>query len=374
MKKLFLALVLFGALAQQRAEACECPFVPADQLARSATMFFVGETRIPREVVPEGGASFGRSLIWKGPRLTTPIVAGNRPGADASCAAEFYLSATYNVLAYGSFDTGYYTDKCLMARLNTEGPDRDRILFFLSMHFMKIESFLQENGIGQMQSLNWLRKMGNFYLEQNSPEQAQRYFRHAAIISRNSVLDLQGEGESFLQLQMGRQALTRFDDVLEKDSTRQDAWQGRHKALALLGRWSELDEEKIDLTGFVWRNGTLAADLDAPVFTKAWWMMVKADGRKLVKADFSRAELSAVSFKGADLTGADFRKARLYGVDFSGATLKDAVLTGVNYEQVTWPEGFTPPASSPLDIPVPDIQRDAPVTAPSVGQQNATGR
>jgi len=377
MMKRISILVLVLLLSAGAAQACDCPELPPDQVARASTLFFVGQTQIPREVVPKGGASFANSLIWKGARLTTPIIAGNAPEGDASCAAEFFLSETYYIMAYGSYESGYYTDKCALSRVNGESANRDKVMFFLSHHYMKIESFLQENGFGDMQNLTWLRKVAKFYLDEYSPEQAQRYYRHAAIVSRESILDLEGEGEAYLQMGMARQALNRFDDVLEKNNTDPEAWSGRYRALALMGRWDELPGDKPNLAGMVWRQAKLSADLSSPNLTRSWWTQIDAAGRKLTGADFSKSELSVVSFKGADLTGVNFSKSRLFDVDFTGATLKDARFDGASLENVKWPEGFTPPASTPWmgvpkDIPVAETPASLPM--PSIGQQDPAGR
>lgn len=378
MKRLLSVLVIALLAGSGVAKACDCPDLPPDQVARSATLFFVGETRIPREVVPSGGASFANSLIWKGARLTTPIIANNTPGGDSSCAVQFMLPETYNILAYGSFDEGYYTDKCALSRVAGQGENYNLIMFYLSHHYMKIQSFLQENGFGDMQNLVWLRKVAQFYLDEYSPEQARRYFEHAAAVSRNSIIDLEGEGEALLQMGLARQALTRFDDALEKDNTRQKAWSGRYRALGLMGRWEELPSDKADLAGMIWRQGRLTADLLNPVLTRSWWTQIDASSRKLTGANFSRAELSVVSFRNADLTGADFSKSRLFNVDFTGANIKDANFSGITHDHVKWPEGFTPPVSTPwMGLPKNMPAPGAPIPAfpvPSVGQQDPAGR
>lgn len=345
----FMALAL--ACVPGLANACECTQIPPDQVIRGATLVFVGQTGIPQVVVPEGGASFKNREILKGVHLSVPVIANNRPGGDPSCAVTFMQPQMYFVLAQGFYDSGYYTDKCLMDMANTPGVLHDQLSGLAAIYSLKQQGFIDTLGPVDMRNLTYLRKVAAFFLQQHSAEQALRYYRYAVDVSRGSLPDLQGEGEAWLMLGQGREALTRFDDVLEKDNTRQNAWGGRYRALALMNRWSELPE-KPNLTGFEWQRGELKSDLANALLSKAWWVQVKAEGRKLTGNDFSHAELSVVSFKGSDLSGSNFSNARLFNVDFTGATLKDVNFDHVNYEQVKWPAGFTPPPSTPLLQPV----------------------
>lgn len=363
MKLRLLLLALLG-LAPGFAQACECTSQPLDQWVRGASLIVVGETMIPRAVVPDGGAQLNHLQVYKGVNLSTAVIANNRPGGDPSCAVQFYLSRPYLVFAYGNYESGYYTDKCAID-VSTDATLLDKIMLRLGIYNYQLEAFLQKTGYIDMQSLTRVRDVAAFYLEMHSSEQAMRYYKQATLLSRGSVIDLQGEGEGYLQLGMAREALTRFDDVLEKDNTRQAAWSGRYKALALMGRWSELPQDKVNLTGFEWQRAKLGADLANPVLAKSWWVQIDAGGRKLTGADFSGAVLTSVSFKGSDLTGANLSNAKLFDVDFTGAILQDVKLSGINYQNVKWPEGFTPPAS------LPDA---AEAGEALVGQQDPAGR
>lgn len=341
-------LALMLAVVPAISQACQCTLIPPDQLVRGATLVFIGQTNVPQIVVPPGGASFRDRQIFKGVQLTTPVVANNRPDGDSDCAFQFMMPVKYLVVAYGSYDAGYYTDKCIMDQANgADAKARDHIMAYAGRYFLEQQNYIGSLGPTDMRDLIYLRKSAAFYLQQHSAEQALSFYKYATDVSRGSLPDLQGQGEAQLQLGNARDALTRFDDVLEKDNTRQDAWQGRYRALALMGRWSELPE-KPDLTGLEWQRSELKSDLLNAVLSKAWWVDIKADGRKLTGNDFSNAELSVVSFRNSDLTGSNFSNARLFDVDFTGATLKDTNFDHVNYEQVKWPEGFTPPPSTPL--------------------------
>jgi uncharacterized protein YjbI with pentapeptide repeats len=71
-------------------------------------------------------------------------------------------------------------------------------------------------------------------------------------------------------------------------------------------------------------------------------------GTSLAHAVLPGIDLTKANLWQADLSNADIRNAILDGADLRGANLAGTNLTGITYGSSTqWPEGFTPPPSSP---------------------------
>jgi hypothetical protein len=315
---------------------------------RAATLVFSGVVVYPFDDTPEDTTLFSINDAVKGVQLRRPALRPNFPDGDPACAATFELNKNYNVFAFGTYETGYYTNACLVEFV----PDPQKNDWLMEMLKLRTEMGLmylstQPERAQTGLELEQLRMQARDQMAMDNPELALRLFVRAAQLSGDSVVDLFGQGQAYLRLMMAQLALERFDDVLEKDNTRQDAWNGRYQALGLLNRWSELPPEKADLTGFTWRRASLSADLKSPIFAKGWWDEIDASGRSLTGADFSRTFLTNVDFTGADLSNAIFKDAELRNVNFSGANLTGSNLKGrllgIKWDEKTrWPDGFDP--------------------------------
>jgi hypothetical protein len=344
-----IALVLLAGPAL----ACECRQVPLDEKIRAATNVIQGEVVYPYQDQPENITAFRVTGAIKGVHLVKPRIANNAPDGDPACAAEFLLGQRYDIMVFGTYESGYYTDAC-----NSQHAEKGNIKLLMQMFTMRaknaLDLVLATPDLSKLEGLELVdvRKRGEAHLRLENFEMALRMYARAAQVSRNSWVDLLGQGKAYLKLMMATLALERFDDVLEKKPENKEAWSGRYQALALLDRWKELPA-KADLTGFWWRNTKLSSDLDAPIFAAGWWDLIDASGRKLAGANFNAAVLTSVNFNGADLTDVSFENARLREVDFSGANLTGAKLstqmTQIKWDKNTrWPEGFDPQTLSAL--------------------------
>ena len=341
MKRLLMAGLLAQLLASGAAQACTCVPQTAEEIALGSTLVFIGTVKMPQPDSLPGRAYFELLSEVKGGRYINPHILPNRPGADESCKAEFTIGEKYAVVTQGTYLDGYYTDKCIVAQL-ADSKFADEVGRQILLQNLKRQQIPRSV---YPEDLVAMRALAKFYLDSHSPEVAEGVYRAAAEISRGSVIDEAGRGESFLLLGMGRDALTAFDNVLEKEANNEQAWWGRYRALALLNRWSELPPSKALLNNIELRYTTLSADLDQPIFKYVWWYVVDASARKFPGANFTEARLVGVNFSKADLAKADFTKAVLRDVDFTGANLAGANFTGTVLKNIKWPAGFTPPKS-----------------------------
>ena len=331
---------------------CSCREVPAAELMRSSSVAFQGIVVYPEKDQPDNITMFLPDVYYKGVELSRPFIANNRPDGAPACAMKFELNKSYEIFAYGTYETGYYTDACLAHEVTAGTPaNRSRVdmllrlrvdsAFDLMSHFVDTEK-------GGMIEIEKVRIKAQQQLLMNNPELAMRLYAHAAQMSRNSPVDLLGQGKAALKLMMATFALERFDDVLENDSANKEAWSGRYQALALLNRWAELPEEKANLSGLYLRRGAVRASLKAPVFAGGWWDEVDASDSAFPQADFTKMLLTDVLFVRANLDGADFTGTQMRNVDLRGANLKSAKLAGMHTQgvvwdaQTIWPDGFDP--------------------------------
>ncbi len=335
-------LVLFGLVWASPAWACQCETVPLEELVRSSTLAFTGRAiQLDTSTTP-ARMTFARGVIFKGVELMSPVIALNYAEGEASCVADVEVGKDYFVVARGSYDSGYATDFCMMTQANGDDAERQSLMNLFSLQF--IAGSGMRGGIGyEMKDLEALRKYVNFLLESRNPEPALLMSQRAAEVSRNSRIDVATMGEAYLQLYLPKLALEKFDDVLEIQSTNQGAWGGRYRALAQLGRWSEIPVGAgVSFSNLLLRGGEIGGDFTSADFSKSWLEHVSAENRNLTGADFSQSFLAHVNFSGATLSGANFSKARLRavnlrgvdlsGVSFAGSTLDDVDLTGAKLD------------------------------------------
>lgn len=342
---LMLLALLGAAAAEEKPATCTCPALTLDQYMDSSTLIFTGLTLRQSPSTPDGGATFSRLLKIKGVELRSAIVANNRPGGDPACAATFMLNEGRAIFARGNFDTGYYTDKCLVDAANASAA----FMHDVAMNYARraigqpglAQGMTQGNLLSVRTSAEGHYRLGNWEL-------AARFYSYASDISRGSPVDRMGFGEAALRIDKPREALTAFDDVLEKNPDNQQAWAGRNRALVQLGRGNELPREGANLADFPWQYDALVVDLPKANLSKAFWVNIKATGRNLAAASFAEAQLVMVDFSGADLSSVSFRGAKLTQVDFSNAKLEGADFDGAELRDIKWPQGYAPPLRLPL--------------------------
>ena len=312
-----------------QALACECEILPEEEVLRSSTLLFTGvlSPLQRRSDTPEGSEVFRGVEIYRGANLNKPTIATNRPGGDPACEVKFLPQRNYTVIARGTYETGYYTDECMLRQLQEGGRERGQKILAMAA-LQRLQAQQGTGGGGDLGAVA-ARKYGSALLAIHDSEMALLMFRRAAALSNNAPEDSIGQGEALLQLGRPREGLGFFDDVLEKDGANKRAWSGRYRALAQMTRWIELPEQA-DMTGLELEGATLSADLVKPVFRSAWWQHVNAEGRKLVGADFSGSLLSHVNFSGADLSGAVFARVKGRDINLSGANLTGADLRGAD--------------------------------------------
>lgn len=342
MKTCTVLFVLFGLVWAPPAWACQCEAVPLEEIMRSSTLAFTGRAiQLDTSTTP-ARMTFARGVVYKGVRLMKPVIALNYAEGDASCAADVEVGKDYLVVAHGSYESGYATDLCMMTQANGDDVERQKLMYLFSLQI--IAGGGVQGAIGfEMKDLEALRKYINFLLDSQNPEPALLMSQRAAEISRNSRIDVASMGEAYLQLYLPKLALEKFDDVLEVQSTNQDAWSGRYRALAQLGRWNEMPGgEGMRLSHLLLRGGEIGGDFKSADFSQSWLEHVSAENRNLTGADFTQSLLAHVNFSGATLSGANFSKARLRavnlrgvdlsGVNFTGSTLDDVDLTGAKLD------------------------------------------
>ena len=334
-------LILLGLAWAHPAFACQCEAVPPEELMRSATLAFSGRAVAFDASTTPARMTFARGVIYKGVELMKPVIALNYAEGDASCAADVEVGKDYLVVARGSYDSGYATDLCMMTQANGDDVERQKLMYLFSLQFIAGSGV--QGAIGyEMKDLEALRNYVKFLLDSRNPEPALLMSQRAAEVSHNSRIDVATMGEAYLQLYLPKLALEKFDDVLEVQSTNQEAWSGRYRALAQLGRWNEMPNEGVRLSRLLLRGGEIGGDFKSSDFSRSWLDHVSAENRNLTKADFTQAVLTHVNFSGATLSGANFSKARLRavnlrgvdlsGVSFAGSTLDTVDLTGAKLD------------------------------------------
>lgn len=330
----FFLMAAIIALVSSPALACQCETLPLDELAQSSTLAFVGRavaldmSKMPHQM------EFGHTTSYKGVRLLHPVISLNHAGGDPSCAADIEIGKDYFIVARGNYDAGYSTDYCALAQANSDPAEQQKLMFQFSLGVIAGNGVLSQVDYS-MKDLEALRGYVKFLLDSMNPEPALQMAKRAIEVSQSSWIDVGNMGEAFLQLYLPRQALEKFDDVLEVNTDNQDAWRGRYRALAQMGRWSELPAEGAKLSHLILRDATLPVNLKDADFSKSWLDHVVAENRTLTGADFSEARLVHVSFAGATLTGANFTKTHLRavnlrGVDLSGISFQGSVLSDVD--------------------------------------------
>jgi len=361
---------------------CACEVWEPEEAARRATLVFVGEAQF---VYENGTAVFMPSAYMKGMRTLRPTISLNRPGGDPKCEAKFSPQGKYAVFAMGNFDDGYYTDACLQRQLNESDDQQRQVAQILGPVYHEAEPLVMKLRM-EPSDLVSAQKLADVYTRGNDPEPALGQYTYLAELATDPLPYYMGQGEAMLRLgpSKAKDALGRFDDVLEKQPDNQQAWRGRFRALALLERWSELPLSganvsqvllthtamKAELHGLNLSESILEdfaatgsnlpgldltatsvrrADFRNTVLTQAVFKRVRLSqsdfsGADLSGADISFSRLLATSFRGANLEGANFTGAQLDGVDLTGSNLKGAKLQGVSSKNVIWPKGFQPPA------------------------------
>ncbi len=342
---LYLTLVL--VLLAPPVWACSCPDIPLADKVKAASFIFQGTVVYPRPDMPPEQTSFRIDAHLKGRDGASANILRLSVHSPPACAATFELGKTYLVLAEGTYESGYTTDAC--HSFPAQITDDPRALEVRDLRLKTGQSILHGNQIEVPQSRLTLEKIRTqaktFYLLDDN-ELALRLYVTAAARSHNSPVDLLGQGHAYLRLMMADLALQRFDDVLEKDSQRAQAWSGRYQALALLGRWSEIPE-KANLSGLWLRYARIPVVPVAADFSTVWWREIDAAGLHFKDVSFRGATLSDVNFSKSNLENVDFTEAVLHRVDFSGAKLSGVKLpsnlnTIIWDETTQWPKGFDP--------------------------------
>lgn len=331
---------LFGiaaiiALVSSPALACQCDAVPLDELVQSSTLAFVGRAVVLDMAKTPPQMEFGQTTAYKGVRLLHPVISLNHAGGDPTCTADIETGKDYFIVARGSFDSGYSTDYCALAQANSDPVAQQKLMAQFSLGVIAGNGVLSSIDY-EMKDLAALRNYVNFLLASMNSELALQMSKRAIEVSQSSWIDVVGMGEALLQLYQPRQALEKFDDVLEVNTDNQDAWRGRYRALAQMNRWSELPAEGTKLSHLVLRDTSVPVDLKNADFSKSWLEHVNAEKRNLTGANFSESRLVHVGFAGAGLSGANFTKARLRAVDFrgvdlSGVSFQGSTLTDVDF-------------------------------------------
>ncbi|MDD5273440.1 MAG: pentapeptide repeat-containing protein [Methylovulum sp.] len=189
------------------------------------------------------------------------------------------------------------------------------------------------------------------------------------------------------------QALIGYRSVLKIDPNNHTARHGETLALLYLERWSEVDKNTLDFSGYesgeeelmdflVGRNLNGAnfhntklfdvnfshMDLRNANFSDATVYRCDFTGAKLQRADFTKAVLESADFSNANLQGAKFIEAQLNNVKFNNADLRGGDLSkaklyidlwvnakinktkftdakACGFPETTWPVGFDPIAA-----------------------------
>lgn len=321
-------VILFGALVfAQPAWACECDTRSLDELYRSTSIAFTSRAISLDMSVTPPRMSFARATVLKGLRVHRPVVALNAPDGDPTCTAGIDVEKDYLVLARGNFDTGYYTDFCLLNQANASPEARQKIQIYFDLQKMAEAPF--EGKVGrQMADLLALRAYVNYLLAQMNPEVALKMSERAIEVSGSSWIDVANLGDAYLLLERPQLALQKFDDILEIQPQNQSGWGGRYRALAQMGRWNELPAEKANLARLFLRKTSLGIPLPGADLNHAWLEQVKAEGHNLAAANFSDARLIHVDLSHAALAGANFSKASVRATSLRGADLRNSNFSG----------------------------------------------
>jgi uncharacterized protein YjbI with pentapeptide repeats len=106
---------------------------------------------------------------------------------------------------------------------------------------------------------------------------------------------------------------------------------------------------KANLTRATLTRATLThANLIKANLTNATLTGAKLFKADLIEANLNYADLTRANLNDADLTGAILTDAKLRGADLRYANLTGANLEGIEHDEDTsWPDGFTPPPSTP---------------------------
>jgi len=360
-------------------DACPCELWTPEEAARRAVFAFAGDVLS----VDESKATFVSRFYMKGLRVLKPVIALNQPNGLPGCKVTFEPEKTYAVLAMGNFDDGYYTDACLQRQLNENDDQKRKVAQLMGPIYHEAQDMLRVLQQDPMQ-LGQSENLAKTYMRGNDPEAALGQYVYLTEATADPLPYILGQGEAMIMLGplKAKEALSRFDDVIEKQPDNQQAWSGRYRALALLGRWNELPATA-NISRITLTHASLNADLQSLNLTESTIEDTSAKDRQLngadltavnmrrsdfrnaglanakmarmrsSQSDFSGANLTGadmtfsrlinVSLRGANLEGVDLTGAQLDGVDFTGANLKGTRLTGITAVNVTWPAGFNAP-------------------------------
>ena len=276
----------------------------------------------PAEIDPSGIVRFKAIFPLKGIELSKANVrypSDRRPE----------IGAPVLVAAFGTFETGYSTTTCLIEQYSPKSPSFEN----LQSEIFKFRSGFEERSRQMGENLTFLlpiRDTANYALDNKAGEVAARLYLLATTISKDEEIDVLKQGRALLLINSNKLALSRFDDILEKDGQNQAAWQGRYLALAQMNRWSELPFPRPSLTGLTLLDLILPKklNLEGTDLRQGMWRNIKADGIQAKGANFSGSMIVESRFSGSDFRGADFRGAYLRDVDFRGSRLEGALFEG----------------------------------------------
>lgn len=219
--------------------------------------------------------------------------------------------------AFGTFESGYSTTACALEQFSEKNPAFSDIysrLIDFRVGFEDKSKLMGRN----LTFLLPIRDTAAYALENNAGEVAARLYALAAQISKDEPIDVLNSGLALLSINNNKAALSRFDDLLEKDSKNDAAWQGRYRALAQMNRWSELPKPLPVLDDLKLEHMTLPADLDL-------------SHASLKNSLFYDVQMSGVDLRGADLSGSMIIESKIKGSHLKGANLKDTYIRDVDF-------------------------------------------
>jgi len=166
-----------------------------------------------------------------------------------------------------------------------------------------------------------LKAQGKFYLQYHDFDSAEWAYWELRLHYPEDVAGLVGlanvkfdraqHKSNINQKALYEQALAGYEAILKIDPNNRAVRHSKILALLYLGRWSEVDKNARDFSGYLnEENHEKSIDFFA--------------GKNLAGANFRNAKLSNFNFSKADLHDADFSGASLINCDFTGATLDNA--------------------------------------------------
>lgn len=230
------------------------------------------------------------------------------------------------VFAYGNIREGYRSVRCTgssyfypdnetnrqpyQAALDNYRNHRDRLASALSQSPHNAE-LLKEQGALYLQYHDFdVAQWSYAALRWHHPNDWSGLIGLADVTLNRATHDYPKDKKSLYE-----QALTTYRSVLKLAPNNHAARHGETLALLYLDRWSEVDKNARDFSGYIYFKGVGEHDESMDFFV----------GRNLSRASFRNAKLYHVNFSRTALSHADFSGADVSSCDFTDATLTQAI-------------------------------------------------